>query len=254
MFISRPDAELFSVSFGLAPRSLLALGGWVGSWELWLEPFQTLSLTWRTVAYDHRGSGASFAETQTITFERMVEDVVAVADAYGLDRCVLAAESAGVAVAFQAALRYPDRFDGIVSVAGLYARNGSSSPDPFLTSLENDYEATLDAFVKACVPELNGENVRRWGRQIVGRSQKADAIRLYESLKGVDLRPEIPGIRQKTLVVHGTSDHIQPIEASYWLAAHLPKSELRVLDGAGHVPTMTRAAEVASAINGFFAE
>lgn len=252
MFIPRPGAQLFSVSFGSAPRALLALGGWVGSWELWLEPFVTLSQTWQTVAFDHRGSGATIAETHRITFDAMVEDVVAVADAYGLERCVLAAESAGVAVALQAALRYPDRFTGLVSIAGLYRRTASEGGDPFMRSLLADYEATLDAFVEACAPEPDSAAIRRWGRQIVGRTSRADGIRLYETLVGVDLRSDVPRIRQKTLVVHGTADRIQPIEESRWLAAHLGTSELLELPGAGHVPTITRGTEVANAINAYF--
>lgn len=37
MFIPRSGEQVFAVSFGSAPRALLAIGGWVGSWELWLE-------------------------------------------------------------------------------------------------------------------------------------------------------------------------------------------------------------------------
>lgn len=252
MFIHRPDAQLFAVSFGSASPTLLAFGGWVGSWELWLEPFRSLSETWRVVAFDHRGSGATITGTEHITFEAMVEDVVAVADAFEIERCVLAAESAGVAVALQAALRYSDRFTGLVSVAGLYRRTPREHGDPFVMGLQKDFNRTLEAFVEACVPEPESEAIRRWGRQIVGRTSREDGIRLYETLEGIDLRADIPGIQQRTLVMHGTADRIQPIEESRWLAAHLPVSRLIELEGAGHVPTMTRGAEVASAINAYF--
>ena len=253
MFIARPDAQLFTVSFGSAPRTLLAVGGWVGSWELWLEPFIALSQQWRTVAYDHRGSGATLAETRGITYEAMVEDVVAVADAYGIEQCVLAAESAGVAVTLRAALRYPDRFTGLVSIAGLYRRADRGTDDPFFGSLLADSDRTLDGFVDACVPEPESDAIRHWGRQIVGRTSRADGIRLYETLVGTDLRPDIPTITQSTLVIHGTADRIQPIEESRWLAAHVPTSRLIELEGAGHVPTMTRATQVVNAINAYFA-
>jgi pimeloyl-ACP methyl ester carboxylesterase len=42
----------------------------------------------------------------------MVADVLAVMDALAIDQCVLAAESAGVAVALQAALAAPERLSG----------------------------------------------------------------------------------------------------------------------------------------------
>ncbi len=39
MFVHRPDARLFSLSFGHDPLTLLALGGWVGSGEGWHNHF-----------------------------------------------------------------------------------------------------------------------------------------------------------------------------------------------------------------------
>lgn len=50
---------------------------------------------------DHRGSGASTHSTSPITLEAMVDDVLAVMDAQGIDRCVLAAESGGAGVALE---------------------------------------------------------------------------------------------------------------------------------------------------------
>ena len=53
MFIQNSDAQLYAVDFGSGSRTILAHGGWIGSWELWTEPFTYLSENWRTVAYDH---------------------------------------------------------------------------------------------------------------------------------------------------------------------------------------------------------
>ena len=78
MFLMQADAQLYTVSFGRGPRTILALGGWVGSWELWIAPFTTLSQSWRTVAFDHRGCGATIAALESITMPTMVADVLAV--------------------------------------------------------------------------------------------------------------------------------------------------------------------------------
>ena len=48
MFITHADAQLYTVVFGNGPRTLLALGGWVGSWDLWAESFRALSQSWQT--------------------------------------------------------------------------------------------------------------------------------------------------------------------------------------------------------------
>jgi pimeloyl-ACP methyl ester carboxylesterase len=254
MFITTPDrAQLYTASFGstVAP-ALLAIGGWIGSWELWLEPFAILSDAWRCIAYDHRGAGATLAPVESITHENLVADVFAVLDAYGVDRCVLAAESAGALTALAAALRSPDRVAGLVLVDGLWYAPLRREADPFLVGLRANYQATLAGFVDACVPEPDSAHIKCWGRQILARASQESAIRLYTASGEVDLRPDLPRIAQPALILHGELDAIQPLAESRRLAQILPRAELVVFQGAGHVPTMTRAAEVASAINRFF--
>ena len=253
MYISRPDAQLFAVAFGNSPRTLLGLGGWVGSWELWLEPFTLLSNSWRTIAYDHRGTGATIAPPESITLPTMVEDLFAVLDAFGVAECVLAAESAGAAIALQAALQQPARFRGLVIVDGMYHRERPVGADRFVAALKAHFHETLEQFVDACVPEPNSEAIRHWGRQIVRRSSPEAAVRLYECLYDIDLRPQLPQITQPSLVIHGENDQIVPVSAAEWLATQLPNSQLMVLPASGHVPTVTQPRTVADAIEQFFA-
>lgn len=253
MFLSHAGAQFYTVSFGNSPRTIVAHGGWAGSWEVWTETFTYLSETWRTVAYDHRGTGATIAPPESITFATMVADLFAILDALAIERCVLAAESAGAAIALQAALTRPERFQGLVLVDGLYYQPPNEGPDPFLRGLRSDFAATIGAFVDACVPEPDSAAVRRWGRQILARSGAEAAARLYEAMQGVDLRPYASSIVQPTLLLHGDADRVAPLSAAEWLASQIPRSHLHVIAGAGHVPTVTRPRVVAEAINRFFA-
>lgn len=253
MFIQHNEAQLFTVSFGAGSRTLLAHGGWVGSWELWAQPFTHLSQSWRTVAYDHRGTGATVASAETITFATLVDDLFAVMDALEMEQCVLAGESAGAAVVLQAALEHPERFSGLVLVDGLYHWPQPVGPDLFLQGLKNHYRATLQQFVNTCTPEPDCETIRRWGMQIVTRAEQAAAIQLYECVHGLDLRPRLHTITLPTLIIHGEMDALVPVSAAQWLAGQLPNSQLHILPGAGHVPTMTRPHQIATLINQFFA-
>jgi 3-oxoadipate enol-lactonase len=252
MFVSSGDAKIFTTGFG--PKSfpaLVAIGGWIGSWELWTQPFLLLSQKWRTIGYDHRGAGATVAPVESITFERLVDDVFAVLDSYEVEQCVLAAESAGALTALGAALRQPHRVIGLVIVDGLYSRDPVTEQDPFLSGLRSDYPAFLDWFVEACVPEPDTAHIKRWGRQILDRAPQEAAIALHLASR-VDLRKELPRITQPTLILHGELDAIQPMEQSQWLAETLPNAKLVILEGAGHVPTMTYPLQVAREIMDFF--
>lgn len=254
MFISHNNAQIFTTAFGSGQRTIVAQGGWIGSWELWTEPFNILSETWRAIAYDHRGAGVTLASPESISFDVLVNDLFAVLDALAIERCVLAAESAGVAVALRAALEQPQRFDGLVLVDGLHYRPAPSSPSPFKVGLQTHYEKTIEQFVEACIPQAQSNRAAfiEWGMKILRRAAPA-AIKLYESMDGVDLRAAVSRIQLPTLILHGALDVIQPPSASEWLAAQIPRAHLQIIPDAGHVPTMTHPQQVAHAIHSFFA-
>lgn len=252
MFVPVGDAKIYTISFGAhSAPALLAIGGWIGSWELWAEPFSLLSQNWRTIAYDHRGTGATVSSVESITFENMVDDLFAVMDAYGVEQCVLAAESAGALTALGAALKQPQRITGLVIVDGMYFRPPLSNGDPFLLGLQKAYPVTLDRFVEACVPEPDSDHIKRWGRQIIDRSSQEAAIALYNLAGAVDLRADLLKIAQPTLILHGEADAVVPVQAAQGLAKALPNAKLVLLPGAGHVPTMTRPVEIVQEIMNF---
>lgn len=252
MFIHMDDAQIFSVAFGspTAP-AIVGIGGWIGNWELWALPFSKLSAKFYTVAYDHRGSGATTAPLASIVLDKLVDDVLAVMDAYHIERCYLAAESAGAATALSAALKHPQRIAGLIIVDGHYFSDTPNTRDPFLAGLKTRYSATLDMFVEACIPEQNCDHLKRWGRQILERAAPEAAIALYCAANPIDLRDELARITQPTLILHGEADRIVPVESARWLARTLPTAELIILPGAGHVPTMTRPDDVVREITRF---
>ena len=255
MFIPIDDAQIFTTAFG--PRGdipILALSGWIGSWEDWIDTLGPLSDHHRVISYDHRGSGSTLAPVESITYARLVDDVFAVLDAHGIERCVLAAMSMGAAVALGAALKQPERIAGLVLVNGAYVWQSQGDADPFLAGLRHHYAQTVAGFVELCVPEPDSAAIKHWGRQILGRATQEAAIALYRITAQIDLRPEVGRIQQPTLIIHGDADRLIPLAAAEWLAKALPNARLTVLPGAGHVPIMTRPREVAAAIEAFLVE
>ena len=255
MFIPHNNAQLYTVEFGYGPRAILAHGGWTGSWELWAEPFMQLSKTWRTVAYDHRGTGATIASVESISIENMVADLFAVLDKLNIEKCVLAAESAGGMVAVNAALQQPNRFEGLVLVDTLLHNENNDSDINFINGLKANFQATIGGFVDACVleSEPNSAEIRSWGRKILSRASSESAVKLLECTHGIDLRSKLSQIRHRTLILHGDADVLVPLSDSEYMATQIPNSHLHVFKGAGHVPTVTRPLEVAQAINQYFA-
>ncbi len=76
---------------------------------------------YRVVTWDHRGLGGSGrpSDESRITIADHTDDLLAVMDSYGLDSAVVIGWSAGVNIAFEAALREPGRITGVLAVAGV---------------------------------------------------------------------------------------------------------------------------------------
>jgi pimeloyl-ACP methyl ester carboxylesterase len=249
MFLQIGDVRLHTLVFGDGPRTLLAVGGWTGSWEVWEEPIAQLSTRgWRCVTYDHRGSGESPVDPASISVDAMASDVTAVMDALGIDRCIVAGESQGGAIVQYAAERHPDRFEGLVlSAPAPTGRQPGRSA--FAASCRDDYVTATRNFVEACTPEANSEHIKRWGQNILARANAEEAARILEMWADEDVTGvDATQIRVPTLIIHGTADAIAPIEGSRALVEQLPDATLVELEGVGHVPTMTRPDDVVAAI------
>ena len=247
MFVKRPDASLLSLSFGHGPQTLLAMGGWIGSGEVWHELFGYLPY-WRCVSFDHRGTGASIHGSSPITIDAMVDDVFAVMDAQGIDRCVLAAESAGAGIALQAVLKAPQRFSGLVLAGASWKRALPGQFDGFIARLRKNFDGELRAFAAACIPEADGADAQRWGYQVLCRATLQSAIELLQCRSALMVEDHLAKIQVPSLLVHGTLDVLAPPQHSQELAKRLPDCELHLMPGLGHVPILTAPAAVARLI------
>ncbi len=249
MFIQRPDAELHVLSFGQGPLTLLAVGGWIGSGEIWLDLFGHLP-HWRCVAIDHRGTGST-SQRGAITVDAMADDVLAVADALRLESCVLAAESAGAAVALRAVQQAPSRFLGQVLVGPAWQRIEPDGQDAFIGHLQRDYTGTLRSFIDNCLPETASADLRRWALQMLLRASRDDAVQLLRCRSLLLPDEALPRLTLPTLLLHGTQDRIVPVAASRQLAERLAQCELQELPGLGHVPIVTAPLDMARRIDSF---
>lgn len=240
------------VSFGSGEPAFLGVGGWIGSWQVWRRVLEPLSGTRRVVAYDHRGAGQTRASVEDLHFEGLVDDVLGVLDALGLEKVWLGGESQGGFIALAAALRAPERFHGVTVVASEPGWRLDERRLGFAAALEADYDAVLDRFVDGCIPEADGAPLRRWLRAILAEAEPAAAVQLIRGMRA-DLGDALVDLALPVQILHGDADVMVPIEGGEALARGIAGAEFHRLPGAGHVPTMTRPAEVHALMQDFAA-
>lgn len=105
MFVDISGNRLLALSFGSGPRTFFAHSGWLGTWEDWIPTLSHLSASWRTVAFDHRGTGESTVPVDLITRDALVDDLFRVMDEFNVEKCVLGGFSAGTVIALLAYLK-----------------------------------------------------------------------------------------------------------------------------------------------------
>ena len=163
----------------------------------------------------------------------------------GLIVGLIAGESLGALTVLAAYAEQPSRFRGLVIVDGITSTDGPTGGSEQVRANYRDYVA---AFVDACVPEPDSDHLRRWGRQILERAEPEAAARMLAAHEEARLSPALADIAVPTLVIHGGLDAIVPVDVGRQTAARIPGAELVVIPDAGHVPTMTRPAQVAAAL------
>ncbi len=97
---------------------ILLLHGFPESHRTWRAVAPDLARDYRVIAPDQRGFGASDKPQgiEAYQTDRILEDLIALADALGLERFTLIGHDWGGAVAWLAALRHPDRIQRLVIV------------------------------------------------------------------------------------------------------------------------------------------
>lgn len=244
-----------SVSFGSGPGTFVGVSGSFANWEIWAPVFERLSPAWRVVAFDHDGVGQTKVPIEEITHERHLETLFSVLDAQEVDRCVIAGDSNNATLAIEAALARPDRVAGLVVVNG--HAWGFDHPDArrFAAGLRGHFDATLDFFVDLVFPEADSEHLKAWLHDIIVRTGPDAAARIVEMYFGIDLRPRLTEVSSPALVVHGVLDALSPsaLDDARALAGML-RADLRLVDGAGHLPLLSRPDEIAAMLDEFLTD
>jgi len=99
-------------------KPIVLLHGFPESHRTWRDVMPDLARDYRVVAPDQRGFGASDQpqEVEAYKTDRILEDLIALADALGVERFTLVGHDWGGAVAWLAALKHPDRLSRLIIV------------------------------------------------------------------------------------------------------------------------------------------
>ena len=258
--VDRNGVRLAYAVSGSGPVTILLLPTWsIIRSQFWKAQVPYLARHYRVVTFDGRGSGDSGRPSGAAAYTNgeYAADAVAVLDATGTDRAVVVGLSAGASWAVHLAAKHPERVSGVLALGPACAfdipnayRDWSPWDEPVDTTegwakynkyywLDGDYDDFVRYFFAEMFTEPHStkqiEDCVGWGLEIAPQTLvDTTAGRLgLDGAVAEPIEPVCAQVRCPVLVVHGTRDHIRPLEYGERLA-ELTGGELMRVDGGGH--------------------
>lgn len=237
--------------FGRGTFDLLIVPGWASNLDaVWDFPplgplFTRLGEIARCTVFDKRGTGLSDRDLDFGSLETRADDIRAVMDATGLERATLFAYSESAALALVFAAAHPERVDGLVLYSayaclieepGHYGGFEPEVVDAFLERIRSDWGAgTVSRVSFQGAPDTSAvrDLLARWERSVCTPTMAAHIIRANAN---IDIRPLLPTVRARALVLHSTGDPIAPPALGRFVAGQLPNATYVERDAAYHLP------------------
>jgi 3-oxoadipate enol-lactonase len=237
---------------------LALLHGWTATADLnWYTCYEPLARHFRVFAFDHRGHGRGIRSRRLFRLEDCADDVVAVADAIGVESFIPIGYSMGGTVAQLVWRQHPERTDGLVLC----------STAPVFAERREERLSFLGLTGLAALARVTPANARGWITDQFYLQRKAstwepwatqqaamhDWRMLLEAGRAIgnfSSRSWIDGIDVPTSVIVTLRDAVVPVRRQVELFESIPGADVFRVDGEHDavvsrqhrfVPTLLRA-------------
>lgn len=232
--------------------------------NMWRHVAPTFEQTHRVVLMDLMGAGGSdtsaYDEERYSALEGYADDITQVVEELELQDAVLVGHSVSAMLVAMTQLAVPERIAGLVMVApspryvdgpGYVGGFAEEDVEELLDSLASNYLGWSTAMAPAIMgnperPELGDELTESFCRM-----DPAMARRFATATFRGDHRDLLPLISVPTLVLQCSDDVIAPVTVGEYVAQHVPRASLVMLEATGHCPNLSAPVPTTQAIADF---
>jgi pimeloyl-ACP methyl ester carboxylesterase len=243
--------KLYYEVYGEGQPIVLLHGSFMNIPMSWAQLIPLLARDRRVIAAEMQGHGRTRDITREVSYEAMADDVSGLLEHLQVDSADVLGYSMGGGIAFQVAVRHPDRVRRLVVLSGAYAHDGWWP----------DVEAS---FATITADALKGTPIQEQYESL--GNDPAHFPEFVKKVISIDLKPydwseDVKAIQAPMFIALGDADGIRYEHALELFRAKgggkmgdihgLPKSRLVILPGTTHIGMMQRASWLVPMITDF---
>ena len=258
-FITVNNAKFYVETTGEG-HPLILISGYGADHTAWMGVVPELSKHFKVVTFDNRGIGLTEDEGAPLTIEQMADDVMAIADALGLESPHICGLSMGGNIAQSIGIRYSDKIGKLICLATV-AKWRKAVVHGILGMIQMQKDgASIDAALHLFFGWLVGERflsnadnvayVREMFENDPNPQKIEDKERQVAAIAEFDSRDRLKHITVPTLIGYGKEDMVSFESEAQFLADAIPNATLQGFECA-HIISMEQPAALAEAMIAF---
>jgi len=252
------NGALYVEKIGQGPAIVL-IHGWGLNSKVWAQTSSQLAQHFTVYCVDLPGFGFSHQVEAEPTVVAWAALVAAAVD----EPAIWLGWSLGGLIATQVAVDFPDKVNGLITVASSPKFSQTSQwpgiksavMDMFTQQLSHDFSVTLERFlaIQAMGSESAKKDIKALKEVLSQRPlpQKTSLNDGLNLLNNVDLRHNISAIEQPFLRIYGRLDSLVPKKVISLVDDLSPKSHKYVFDKASHAPFISHSREFVDVVHRF---
>jgi pimeloyl-ACP methyl ester carboxylesterase len=239
---------------------LLLVHGFPLDHSMWQGQLSGLSPSYRVIAPDLRGFGASGVTPGKVTMSAMADDLAALLQAMEIREPIcLCGLSMGGYVAWQFWSRHPDRLSHLILCDTRAVADSQPVARGRLLMAQSVEETGPEPVAETMIPKLFASRtleqqpdlVEQTRRVILGTHPAGIAAAQRGMAERPDMTDRLSQIRVPTLVLCGQQDAISPPDEMREISRALPQATFALIPDAGHMAPLEQPDEVNRAISSF---
>jgi 3-oxoadipate enol-lactonase len=249
--IKLKDVTISYDDFGKGETPIIFIHGFPFNKSMWSGQMELLKNTHRVIAYDTRGYGKSTSGSEKQSMSVFADDLLHFMDALDIQKAIICGFSMGGYTLLKAISRGMERFEALILCDTQSIADSIEVIEKRNETIEQVKSGRLsefsDGFLEFVFCPLSMKSmphaVDKAREMILGTSQLSISDGLTAISERVETSSNLSQINVPVLILCGQEDLVTPVTQSEFLHNQIKKSELHIIDRAGHMSNLEQPEE-----------